>query len=527
MGKMHNLLLSGMSALLLFVVVCTLCACAVTPDEPKDKEFKIEYFEVIYLAAAGGQIRGETTQRIAKGDDAETVVAVPNIGHTFIKWSDGLTSSARSDTNITADAYLEAEFERRSFSVIYSAGIGGRIDGGSEQNVAYGDTSLMVTAIPNDGYEFVKWSDGITVADRADKNVIASIRVNAEFRRITKAFTLCYNEATANSEIERVTLRRNELSDTALSIPIRDNFTFGGWYLDWLFSTLVSDEFGKVVIGEEIFDTETDCLYAKWTAVSEVKYKILLIFVTEIYATLTTVDGTEIEVDYTMSGTERLVCEKLGPLLEHYLNAMLNGLVIFEVDMYFTKAPLDEKHFYQGTASVPGGDKVYYDYGINAYDIEEVFGMLASYGSVIASFNMNDYSELLHITGGSAGKKYGEIHMETVFGGLVRNNDPIEWLFDSSIPGVNESWEFFMELYLHELTHTFEMMQEFLMPSQDVIGYHAVRSCYATAVDFWFSEIEVIRLFLLNQAEVNGEKVGIRYEFWRDYVYGYYGPQKP
>lgn len=48
----------------------------------------------------------------------------------------------------------------------------------------YGENATTVTAIPNEGYAFVKWSDGITTAIRRNVNIIAYIRVEAIFKKI-------------------------------------------------------------------------------------------------------------------------------------------------------------------------------------------------------------------------------------------------------------------------------------------------------------------------------------------------------
>jgi hypothetical protein len=82
-----------------------------------------------------------------------------------------------------------------------------------------------------------------------------------------------------------------------------------------------------------------------------------------------------------------------------------------------------------------------------------------------------------------------------------------------------------MQLYLHEFTHTVEMYLENYWDNVNTnVDYHGVLGHYGRTVglispglgvgyDGCISEIEVIRLFLLNQAIVNGETVGIPNEF--------------
>ncbi|MBN2450689.1 MAG: InlB B-repeat-containing protein [Lentisphaeria bacterium] len=66
-------------------------------------------------------------------------------------------------------------------TLTYSAGDGGSVTGDSLQTVAHGANGTAVTAVPDPGYLFVQWSDGVTTATRQDTNVTASITVEATF----------------------------------------------------------------------------------------------------------------------------------------------------------------------------------------------------------------------------------------------------------------------------------------------------------------------------------------------------------
>lgn len=56
-------------------------------------------------------------------------------------------------------------------------------DTGIGRNVVYG-SDFSVEAIPDEGFRFVRWSDGVTTAKRKDVNVIAYFRVEAIFEKI-------------------------------------------------------------------------------------------------------------------------------------------------------------------------------------------------------------------------------------------------------------------------------------------------------------------------------------------------------
>jgi predicted small lipoprotein YifL len=59
----------------------------------------------------------------------------------------------------------------------YIAGDNGTILGEEEQAVKHGEDGSEVTAVPDEGYHFVKWSDGITDNPRTDTNVTENITV--------------------------------------------------------------------------------------------------------------------------------------------------------------------------------------------------------------------------------------------------------------------------------------------------------------------------------------------------------------
>ena len=63
-----------------------------------------------YSAGAGGKITGTGTQVIAFGDDGTEVSAVANSGYHFVSWSDGILTAARTDTNVTGNVSVTANF---------------------------------------------------------------------------------------------------------------------------------------------------------------------------------------------------------------------------------------------------------------------------------------------------------------------------------------------------------------------------------------------------------------------------------
>lgn len=230
------------------------------------------------------------------------------------------------------------------------------------------------------------------------------------------------------------------------------------------------------------------------SAASEVSYKILMVFVTEVDATLTEASGREIKVDYKMSGIEKQVCEMIPVLMEEHLNEWFEGIVNFEIDTYFTTETIGNESFTFGNYFG------LWDYRVMADAIPEVNGLIDNYQSVITTFSMDDYEKILHDGGGGATVKYAYINLETIFGGLLVNNDPYENLLDYS----DINWEYIMDSYFHEFTHTIEA-------GLDVYEYHEVIGAYSFE-ELW--GIEVARRYLQNEAFAYGERVGIPPEYW-------------
>lgn len=70
-----------------------------------------KYVTVSYMFDEGGEILGETDQILLPGENAQPVVAVPEDGWIFLRWSDGNRSTERTDMNITQDLIVTAIFE--------------------------------------------------------------------------------------------------------------------------------------------------------------------------------------------------------------------------------------------------------------------------------------------------------------------------------------------------------------------------------------------------------------------------------
>ena len=116
------------------------------------------------------------------------ITATANDGYHFAQWNDGNTANPRTLT-LTANASFTAIFAPNQYTVTGSGLSGGSVAGGG--SVDYLD-SITLTAIPNEGYRFVKWSTrtGSTYNDHSTNNpltveVIGNMTYYANFERIS------------------------------------------------------------------------------------------------------------------------------------------------------------------------------------------------------------------------------------------------------------------------------------------------------------------------------------------------------
>lgn len=475
-----------------------------------------------------GTLIGETHQVIETGTSTTPVTAVNNIGYKFLGWNESGYSTdkierpdeiTREDTNVQRSITIYAVF-RGPFTcgLDFQAKAGGRVEGATRQEVLYGGKGETVTAIPDKDFRFVRWSDGETEAVRTNDCVThIGNTIYAEFERCERTFKLEYNEATSNTELTEYTFYLDDMEkEQYLPVPQREGYEFMGWYSDWFHTVQVTDETGRMIVDREWFNndwifydrTNPDMkLFTKWKPTKEVPvYKILMIYVTEVHAALETSYYGTIQVDYVMTDIEKEFYELLSLRMEEYLEAILNGTVDFQVDTYFTKESLNEDSFYRGSTTL-GDGKLLDDFGTHTEfgKIPEVNGILDNYDSVLTSFHLNDDENKLHVTAGSASKKYGDIHLEF-------NGTNFEQKFDLSSPGEYYSWVDRMSLYIHEFTHTIE----FQLQNKDYFGIHEAIRYYSVVSGAVKTSFDVLYDYLRNEFKVEDRNVGIPYEFWTD-----------
>ena len=458
-----------------------------------------------YVSYNGIHGRDSIEQVVQRGTDAWKVVAIPshyNRESVFIRWSDGVTVPERHDKNVTEDFEVTALF---GYRVTYNVQGNGSIVGNSNQLVVHLEHAETVTALPDKGYTFVGWSDGVKEATRQDTYLMQSMEVTAIFEwRETDNFTYHYNYSTSSQDIKYLTLTRGEVAGMSGVVPERDYFTFGGWYLDENFTEKAISEKGEIILGEEIFNSPSRDLYAKWTVIDKyvVTYKILMVYVTAEDAVLVDRNGNNVELHYRMSELERKICNEITGHFCDTLNDYLDGLVKFEIDSYFTTQTIGEESFSKTN---------YGEYYVSAENIEEVAesGLLDNYRSVIATYSYSYISDLYSGWVGLGGIKYAQIPLDRLFAGIKFGGRP-EDAFAHDF-----NWDDLIETYVHEFIHTVEM---------GIVSYEYHSVCGNN--NQVLSAFEISHLYLLNQCPVelnskidSGVRVGIPYTYWTNEIF--------
>jgi len=196
--------------------------------------FTINQYTLTYAPGDYGTLSGYASQSVNHGGSGTAVEVFPNAGRTFVMWSDGVTSNPRTDTNVTANKSVTAIISAPAeYTLNYTAGPYGSITGGAIQYVSYEDDGDPVTAVPNTGCYFVKWSDERTDNPRTDVEVTANVNVTAVFA-VTQ-FSLNYASG-ANGCIWGVTSQTvSQGGNGSIIVALADTgYHFAGWSDGWL-----------------------------------------------------------------------------------------------------------------------------------------------------------------------------------------------------------------------------------------------------------------------------------------------------
>lgn len=195
------------------------------------------------VGGAIGYSRGTITNIYSTGLISGTsaiggLVAINN--GTFISsyWdtqNSGTTTSAGGTGKTTSEMQTQSTFTNWDFDTIwvmngypilrimtntvtYIAGDNGSITGTTSQSVNTGGSSTEVTAVPNTGYHFTSWNDGVLTASRIDSNVLtnASYTANFSINTYTATYTAGSNGSVSGNTSQIVNYGGNGTEVTAI-----------------------------------------------------------------------------------------------------------------------------------------------------------------------------------------------------------------------------------------------------------------------------------------------------------------------
>ena len=126
-----------------------------------DSSLTAQFEAIVYTVTIGtpehGEIKGDGSGKYAFGKVIK-LTPVANVGYHFAGWSDGNTDNPRELT-VDGDLEITAKFAQSNYTVSVTAEHG-KISGAAD-SYKLGAT-IELTATPDEGYHFTKWSDGNT-----------------------------------------------------------------------------------------------------------------------------------------------------------------------------------------------------------------------------------------------------------------------------------------------------------------------------------------------------------------------------
>jgi len=186
------------------------------------------YYTLTYSAGANGSLTGSTTQNVMLGASGEAVTAVPDSGYMFTDWSDASTANPRTDTSVSTNVTVTANFDLSVATLTYTAGAGGSLTGSSTQIVDAGADGTAITAVPDAHYHFVNWSDASTANPRTDTSVMSDVNVTANFS--IDVYPMTYSAGAGGSLTGSTTQIVDYASSTLAVTAVPDTgYSFTGW----------------------------------------------------------------------------------------------------------------------------------------------------------------------------------------------------------------------------------------------------------------------------------------------------------
>jgi len=137
-------------------------------------------YNLIYTAGANGSITGTSSQTVAAGASGTAVSAIPNSGYSFTNWSDLSTSSPRTDTSVSGNISVTANFTLIPIVTPTPAPVVVRHSGGggssSHRSSYSAPVSVPTPSLPNTGSPIIQKSFIRNLMQRASGADVQSLQ---------------------------------------------------------------------------------------------------------------------------------------------------------------------------------------------------------------------------------------------------------------------------------------------------------------------------------------------------------------
>jgi uncharacterized repeat protein (TIGR02543 family) len=180
------------------------------------------------ISATNGSVAKDPDLASYNSGTIVTLKATAAIGYTFTGWT-GDASGSTNPVGVTMDGNktVTANFVINTYTLTYTAGANGNITGTTPQTVNYDADGTQVTAVPNTGWSFTGWSDGVTTAARTDVKVHANLSVTANFAINTYTLTISATNGSVAKNPDKDSY--NYGSEVILTATAAPGYTFTGW----------------------------------------------------------------------------------------------------------------------------------------------------------------------------------------------------------------------------------------------------------------------------------------------------------
>lgn len=169
----------------------------VDADRTLKANFAINTFSVTLESTDGGTVSGEGTYNYASN---ATVSATPNTGYHFVNWTENgavIATEPSYTFRVYNDITLKANFATNTFSIALEATEGGTVSG--QGTYSFG-SNVTISAISNEGYNFVSWTeDGIVVSTDASYTFTVNSNRALKANFAIQSFTITLNASAGGT----------------------------------------------------------------------------------------------------------------------------------------------------------------------------------------------------------------------------------------------------------------------------------------------------------------------------------------